>query len=61
MKMMTMYVMVCVLEAAHQNAEAQRQQYYGKRDTGWRRGLGCLKLQVSSAKEPVSIGLFCGE
>jgi len=27
--------------------------------TGWRRLIGCLKLQVISAKEPLIIGLFC--
>ena len=29
--------------------------------TGWRRLIGCLKLQVHSAKEPLIIGLFCGK
>jgi len=29
--------------------------------TGWRRPIGCLKLQVVFAKEPLIIGLFCGK
>ena len=29
--------------------------------TGWRRPIGCLKLQVICAKEPIIIGLFCGK
>jgi len=29
-------------------------------DTGWRRPIGCLKLQVIFAKEPLIVGLFCG-
>jgi len=29
--------------------------------TGWRRLIGCLKLQVHSAKEPLIKGLFCGK
>jgi len=29
-------------------------------DTGWRRPIACLKLQVIFAKEPLIIGLFCG-
>jgi len=28
--------------------------------TGWRRLIGCLKLQVIFTKEPLIIGLFCG-
>ena len=29
--------------------------------TGWRRPIGFLKLQIIFKKEPLSIGLFCGE
>jgi len=32
-----------------------------RRDTRWRRPIGYLKLQVSSAKEPLITGLFCGK
>jgi len=29
--------------------------------TGWRRLIGCFKLQVVCAKQPLIIGLFCGK
>ena len=29
--------------------------------TGWRRSIGCFKLQAFLAKEPLIIGLFCGK
>jgi len=47
---------VCVWERARDRKRTRERVC-----TGWRRLIGCLKLQVLLRKEPLIIGIFCGK
>ena len=53
---------ICVLSIFVISYALRPLSYSEYRDaTGLRRLIGCLKLQVISAKEPLIIGLICGK